>query len=84
MKILDLVVSEIIHKYQNVVVTVLLTPATLLFNPEYIILPVLFIWKLYGKEYMVRYIMSILFGLSTSLFLKHYIRRPRPKVIEGL
>jgi hypothetical protein len=65
-------------------VTVLLTPATLIFNPEYIILPVLFIWKLYGRDYLVRYIMSILFGLSLSLFLKNHIRRLRPKVVEGL
>ena len=63
---LDKVLSDILHKYNHFGVTLLLIPPSLLFNPEYIIIPVAFMSNYFGWVKGARYFLCIMLAFSVS------------------
>jgi hypothetical protein len=79
---MDHLFSETIHEYENLAITALLLLPCKMFNPEFIIVPITFIWQIYGYEQGLRYVMAAACGVFICHTLKRRIKRERPPIRE--
>lgn len=80
----DLFLSGVVHKYENLSVTCLLLPPSLMFNPHFIAIPIFIIWYNTDFWHTFKYIVAIGVALAISTYMKRYIKRPRPAMVQGL
>lgn len=73
--IMDHLLSEIIHEYENLAISALLAFPCKMFNPEFIVIPVSFIAYIYGVTYTLRYMVSIGIGVLVCHTIKHKLQR---------
>ena len=84
LKEIDHVASGIIHKHESLLLTALLFPAGVMFYPQLIALPTLFLYVNFGSATTIQYFTCVLLGLAASSYLKRKLNRPRPPVIANL